>query len=88
MTISRGWRILWLVRALILFAVIGCVGFALHYYGAGLPYVAETSSNPYPSEKAKSTGTYLMGRSEFFSRVGIAGTVILIATFFIRPRRK
>ena len=57
-----------------------CFYQAAWYWGEGFPYIAETSSNPHPSEKAKIMGPLLMGKSRAWLWGGVVCVALLIAS--------
>ena len=62
---------------------VWCFAKSVQYWDAGIMYVAETSSNPHPSERAKVMGPLLMGQSRTWLRrgvifLGVTAMVLLI----------
>ena len=66
---------------------VGCFIAALKYYGYGMPYVAETSSNPTPSETAKVLGPQMMNSAQKWFYYGLGFIIALTATLFIKKKR-
>ena len=83
---SKSKLLLILIRLILIVATVGCFVEACKFFDAGMPYVAETSSNPHPSEAAKIMGPKLMDSSRTFFFVGLACSAMLIATLFIKAR--
>ena len=88
MSLSRRRLMLWLIRTLVLVGAVACFVATSRYFDSAMPYVAETSSNPHPSETAKAMGPHLLGNAGLFFKLGIGGVAILIATLFIGKKRK
>jgi glucose uptake protein GlcU len=59
------------ISVTLLGGAIWCFAKSVQYWDAGIMYVAETSSNPYPSERAKVMGPLLMGQSRTWLRRGV-----------------
>jgi len=73
-----------IVVCLILSAVaVWCFVRSLHYWNAGIVYVAETSSNPNPSERARVMGSLLMGKSTAWFNTGAILTALIVMVFMI-----
>jgi hypothetical protein len=77
-----------LIRILVSAGVVACLVRASEYFDAGMPYVAELSSNPTPSEAAKAMGPHMMHKAQLFFFFAVAGAVILVASIFIGKRRR
>ena len=75
-----------LVRLFLIIVAAGCFIAAYKYFDAGLPYAAEVSSNPHPSEAAKIMAPRMMSSSRTYFIAGLACSVILIATFAINVK--
>lgn len=88
MSMTRKTIALWLIRLVLLIAAIICLVEAGRYFNTGMPYVAETSSSPQPSETAKIMGPRLMNSAQLYFYLGIAGIVLVAATFFIKKKRQ
>jgi hypothetical protein len=81
---SKSKLLLILIRLILIVVAVGCFREAIKFFDAGMPYVAETSSNPHPSEAAKIMGPKLMDSSRNFFILGLACSATLIATLFIK----
>jgi len=81
---SKSKLLLILIRLILIVVAVGCFREAIKFFDAGMPYVAETSSNPHPSEAAKIMGPKLMDSSRTFFIAGLACSATLIATLFIK----
>jgi hypothetical protein len=75
-----------LIRLILIVAAVNYFMEAIKFFDAGMPYVAETSSNPHPSETAKIMGPKLMDSSRNYFILGLACSATLIATLFIKAR--
>src|SRR5687768_6943095 len=62
---------------------VRCFIFSYQYFSQGLIYVAETSSNPHPSDLSKVMGPYLMDRSRNWLLAGVGCLALLIAALVI-----
>lgn len=77
-----------LFRILVFVGSVVCFVSASEYVDTAMPYVAETSSNPTPSEAAKALGPQTMRNARLLFLSGAAGVLIFAASFFIARRRR
>jgi hypothetical protein len=87
-SMSKSKLLLISIRLILIVVAFGCFVEAYKFFDAGMPYVAETSSNPHPSEAAKMMGPKLMDSSRTFFFAGLACLATLIATLFIKAPTK
>jgi hypothetical protein len=76
-------RVLIVLGLIFLVGAVWCFFKSVQYFDAGIMYVAETSSNPRPSERAKIMGPLLMGKSRAWLRGGLVFTALMVALLVI-----
>jgi hypothetical protein len=74
---------LWLVVV-----AIACFYAAFYCFDTGIRYALEVSSNPHPSEAAKTLGPQRMGYMRVFFIAGLASAVGLGVTFLIKTDKE
>jgi hypothetical protein len=73
----------WSIRLCSVIGATFCFVEAARYANAGMLYVAETSSNPHPSETAKLLGPQLMQRASAFFFFAFICIALFVVSFFI-----
>jgi hypothetical protein len=86
LAIRKSWLLA--LRLLLTVAAITCFAFSIKYFDGGMPYVAETSSNPHPSETAKVMGQEMMANSTNFLISGLVILAVLFATLFVKTKNR
>jgi len=77
-----------LIRLFLAAMAVGSLIAAYKFFDAAMPYAGEISSNPHPSETAKIMGPKMMKGAITFFIAGLACSVTLIATLFIKAPTK
>jgi hypothetical protein len=85
MRVKNYWAI-WLIRVSIIIGAVCCFIVAARFFDRGLPYVAETSSSPTPSETARILGPQMMKTAQKWFYIGLAFVAALIGTLFIKKK--
>ena len=76
-----------ILRIVLVLGAAGCFVASWRYFDAGVMYVAETSSNPHPSEVARVMGPRVMGYFKLYFWSGVACVVALALSFIRKSRR-
>ena len=77
-----------LIRLFLTAMAVGSLIAAYKFFDAAMLYAGEISSNPHPSETAKIMGPKMMKGAITFFIAGLACSVTLIATLFIKAPTK
>jgi hypothetical protein len=67
----------------LLACAVWCFILSGQYFDQGIMYVAETSSNPHPSETAKVMGPYLMDKSRSWLLAGVGCVALLVVALLL-----
>jgi len=86
LAIRKSWLLA--LRLLLTVVAITCFAFSIKYFDDGMPYVAEVSGNPHPSETAKVMGQEMMANSINFLISGLIILAVLLATFFVKAKNR